>query len=554
MPRPNLAREKAALSERYDPPMTEDAKGALGDPPVAREQIQVPAGAQRGRIWWRVALVVVLTAHVAVNVAMLWRQPDLYDQGVYLSTARFAADGLVPYRDFVSPYGPGLNYLDAILIWSHADLLVVHRAIWGIGRLAVVALLVIWAVRRDRLPAGVAAASVLLVAPVPANYVFPLAFVLLAVLAVDRPAPRYFAAFALLVLAVWFRWEYLAVLGGIAIVWVLSDKARRRPLVLAGLAAIVLALLPYILFAVLGGVQGLGHIVGYSLGPFARDRGLPYPFAAPYEVARDLVNFRPGPLARNAVRLTTYLLLPLLLLYGLVRYVITQRSSPQKWTWAQVSSPVALLIVWAVVSMFSLRVRSDLFHAAPLFVSLAALAFVAVPPIRRTQWVLGGVTALGLILCVATVPVASILPGPGVPGLDRMALVYPSEVDGLDQAIRDTADAAPPGSMLFVANTDNTYTYINAPFLYWVTATHPASRQIEFDPGYTDQDDEQQLIVERLCAERPVVVLWRVPSGGTSGTAPKGSERLDDFLTANYSVSTRSGDFTVLTPGPTSTC
>jgi len=151
----------------------------------------VAAGARRRRSWWRVLLVVVLATHVVVAGGMLWEKPDLSDQGVYLSTACFAADGVVPGFRLPKRSGSEPSGRRPHLVTCRPA--VVHRTVWGIGRLAAVSLLVILAARRDRLPVGGAAASILLVAPVPANYVFPLACVLLAV---GKAVPRYSAAFA----------------------------------------------------------------------------------------------------------------------------------------------------------------------------------------------------------------------------------------------------------------------------------------------------------------------------------------------------------------------
>jgi hypothetical protein len=482
----------------------------------------------------RPVAVLVVVAQVVLSVITLFAPPDLYDQGIYLSTARFVADGFLPYRDFEYPYGPGLSYLDATLVWAHLDSMVAHRVLWALGRLAITLLLLRLAARRGLLPVGVAVAALLLLAPVPPVYVVPLLLVLLAVGVLERGCAPGARVFVLLAVAVWFRWEYLAVLGLAAGLFFLFGAGRRLRIVGWTAAATVLALAPYALFAALGGLDGMRQAVEYSLDTFPRFRSRPYPWDAPVQMARDVLNGRGGALVVDSVLLVAYLLVPLAVAVAAV--VRFRRSGV-----AGFAQPALLLaLALGVVSLYSLRVRADAFHAAPLLVGLGAcLLLLLVEELRGVRTAAAVVTAAAVLLLV--------------PNASRVWDAQTGEMPGLEAVVEHARGLVEPGDPLFVANRDNSVAYINAPYVYWALAAEPATPVVQYEPGHADRAEVQEEVVADLCEVRPVVVAWDAPVGPELDGVGD-SDVLDDFLAESYREVFAEGEFSVLVPAGTSSC
>lgn len=482
----------------------------------------------------RPAAVLVVVLQVVLSVITLFAPPDLYDQGIYLSTARFAADGAVPYRDFEYPYGPGLSYLDATLVWAHLDFLAAHRALWALGRLAITLLLLRLAARRGLLLVGVAIATLLLLAPVPPIYVVPLLLVLVALLVLERGAAPGPLVLGLLALAVWFRWEYFAVLGLAGGLFFLAAPGRRLRIVGWTAAATAVALAPYALVAALGGLDGMRQAIEYSLDTFPRFRGRPYPWDAPVQMAGDVLDGRGGALVVDSVLLVAYLLAPLAVA---VAAVLRFRRSGT----AGFADPALLLsLALAVVSLYSLRVRADAFHAAPLLVGLGAcLVLLVHRELRAVRVSAALVTAAALLLLV--------------PNASRVWDAQTGEVPGLTAAVEHARGLVEPGDPLFVANRDNSVAYINAPYVYWALAARPATPVVQYEPGHADLAAVQEEVVADLCEVRPVVVAWDAPVGSELSGAG-GTDVLDDFLAGAYREVFAEGEFSVLVPENASSC
>ncbi len=322
----------------------------------------------------------MILVQVVFSLVGLWAPPDLYDQGIYLSSARFVADGLVPFRDFLSPYGPGLSYANATLIWAQVDYLPAHRLLWALGHLVLSVLLLRLAARRGLLPIGVAVLAALLLLPVAPTYLVPGICVLLAVEWLDREVPRIGGALLVLGVAAWFRWDFLAVLGLAGLLLLLTTAGRRLTVIAWGAAATVVALAPYALLASLGGLGGMRQAVEYALFSFAEFRGLPYPWSAPVGLVRALFELEPGSLLNHAVEILGYLLAPMAVVVALVA-VIRAGNTRQVLT----QPAVLVALSWGAVSLYSLRVRADAFHASPLILALGVVLLMLVPP--GLKWV-----------------------------------------------------------------------------------------------------------------------------------------------------------------------
>src|SRR3954452_16898356 len=106
--------------------------------------------------------VVLFLAGVLISGFTILRQLDPFDEGLMLQAARRVADGQLPYRDFLCPYGPAQPYLLAALNDVFGLSLLTWRIV-GVLTNAGVALLAFVIVRREAgsrlaLVAGFAAA------------------------------------------------------------------------------------------------------------------------------------------------------------------------------------------------------------------------------------------------------------------------------------------------------------------------------------------------------------------------------------------------------------
>ena len=109
-------------------------------------------------------LLVVLIAGLigAVYASLAWYGFDLLEEGYFLTHARRVQEGGLPYRDFSTPYTPGVFYLYAWLMdWIKADLVTLRLvSVWA----RAVALLALYACgRRLMTPAFAALAPLVLV-------------------------------------------------------------------------------------------------------------------------------------------------------------------------------------------------------------------------------------------------------------------------------------------------------------------------------------------------------------------------------------------------------
>jgi len=513
----------------------------------------------------RILAVAVGLGFVAVNLPGVFVHPvGFFDEGARLAGADFASRGLLLFRDYSSPYGPGRDFLGAILNWLGLDSVLANRLLFFLVGALVAAMISYLIARRRGLLAGgfmgVLCTAFLLT---DSGYGEHFTLILLATTAAlilleesrirsgEPPLARaggassdrvVLIAGSLIALAAWFRLEF----GLLVLLWLLLVMTRRSPdssgrwlfrrwmLIPVGVAAA-----PYVVIVIAGGLGHMLESVGYALNEYGDYRAKSPPFGR-FQFVRDIIGS--GSLDRDvflvALSSTAVLVIPLLLIdraltpiQRLRRFRLFERDESRLWLFV---TGVAVLF-WYVT-----RVRADIFHLTQLVVPLW-LALIWSP--NRLGWLN---RAAGTGIAVATVVVT------GFFGVSRWAKV--PEVIRTEQSIsRFENVAVDPGlaadlfaienawaaggspDPVFVANRSNTVTGLNAPVVYYVLGVDPPTWITVFDPGFADQERQHAAMIDGLCMSRAPVVLMGVPQlGGLSGL--EFSSDLDRFLALNYDL------------------
>ena len=341
-----------------------------------------------------------------------------------LAAAARVANGELPYRDFLWPYGPAQPY--ALGAWF--DLFGPSLLSWRVLRVlcdAAVATTVYALVRRDAPPwlalvAWLTAACAMAQPTSPTPFPFALLLVLLAYGAATRsqddtipPATSSWPASDRPGGRLATRLRALRRRGDRGGARLRPGPGRPRALALFAAPAAGLALLLYLPFAAIIGPADLyDELVGKSL----REKEwwtLPFPFS--YD--GDLRAWPPGALAKDAKDVLGFYL-PLLALVGLALALLTWIPSARR-EWR-----LAGLLVLAAGMVAYLLSRADEFHTTPLIVALA----LVLPAIRSP----------GVRACSRS-PARAVLGLLLLHGLANRgkALLDPPELDTIDVAVAD---------------------------------------------------------------------------------------------------------------------
>jgi hypothetical protein len=487
----------------------------------------------------------------------LLRGIDPFDEGLILQAADRIADGQLPYRDYLYPYGPGQPFLLAGL----QELFGPSLLVWRIVRLLVdvaVSLVVFEVVRREApMPIALLAwltAATAMAQPLSANP-FPLALlfalVAVAVATSETASPRYAALAGLLTgaAAAW-RLDFgaYAAAACIAAVVLRPGDRRGRLLAYAGTlgAAAVLVYLPF--FAAAGPDDAWEDLVAKSL----REREswtLPFPFS--YDGSF-------GSLSELKDVLDFYVPLILVVGTGVAAAIAVARGVRERvppWRWAG-------WVVLAIGFAQYLLSRTDPFHETPLRVALAVALAVSGAwalrlPAGRARLATAGVT-LALLVLIASAGTANRLSALfSPPDLEPVDLAIadgvdaePIEARALPQAVRRVQELVPPGEPIHVVTRRSDLVRIGNP-LFPYLAERPTVLDSDFD--LLTSADAQRDVVATLKEEQPLaVVRWNHPTTvrreDNLRGEPSGSRLLDEYLEREYEVDSRFGWYEILVP------
>jgi hypothetical protein len=511
---------------------------------------ETPARGPRARSRAALSPALLVGAALIAGFSAL-RGVDYFDEGFALQAARRVADGQLPYRDFLWPYGPAQPYL----LGGSFKLLGTSLLGWRLLRVVVVALtaFVVYVLARRFAGPRMALLAWLVAACAlaqPANASpFPAAL-LLALLAVTAitgrtvTPRRALVAGVLAGLAATFRLDFgvYGVAACAAVLLAATGPPRRRARLAAamGAAALAVTVVAYAPFAIVTGVEDLyDDLIGRSL----REKGywtLPFPLS--YD--GDLRAWPPRALAEDAKDVLGFYL-PLIVVVGLAVAAATaalrlarERRMPGAW---------AGLFVIAAGALGYLLSRTDEFHSTPMIVVLAALLPAGFAWGRSLGGRAGAAVAAASACLLAVLALyglanrlSALLLPPETAAIDAPAAdgvrAPPAEARALSQVAAVVRREVPLGEPIYVAPRRSDLVAFSAPLVYVLTERDNPLRE---DVGLWSSRAAQERIVRVLTRSQPrMVVRWTDPLSSRRESNPRGrpsgSRALDDYLARAY--------------------
>lgn len=484
----------------------------------------------------RLTLALLLAAGIVLSGFTILMGGAPFDEGLVLQAGRRVADGQLPYRDFLWPYGPAQPYLFAGSFKAFGTSLLWWR-ILRVACDAAVAVTVYALLRRQVSPwlalLGWAAAIGAMAQPTSASP-FPPAL-LLAILAVgvvtrSSGGPRVVLAGVLIAATAAWRLDFAIYAGLASLVGVAACALPVRQRVVAGVKLFVVAaglgLLVYLPFAI---VDGPADLYEALVGNSVRERDywtLPMPM--PWDGGiRDVIE--------NSI--------PVLLITGLgVAAVLVAASAIRARRLAP--RPAALLTLAGCMLLY-LTSRADEFHTTPLLVVLACLLpllsarlgdGLVVSALALVAIALVGVFALNGLSHRAT----ALLRPPELASIPLDVAGHteapPAEARALAGMSRAVQRLVPPDEPIYAVTRRSDLVRFNQPLIY-VVAERPNPTDRDF--GLQTSDREQRRTIAVLNRHPPrAIVRWTDPISTTREPnlrgRPSGSRRLDRWLSRNY--------------------
>ena len=492
---------------------------------------------------------------IAVAARFLSAPLDRFDEGLTLTKAALAADGLLPYRDFWTTYGP----LDTLVLGAAFHVIAVDALVERV----------------------LAIASVLLFAGT--------AFTLITVIGV-RGALRLLMTSLLTMVPLSIPAFNSAVLADLLLLGAFTAFLRgqlggdRRWAVVAG----ALTALPSFARPELGGALGVGLLAGYALT--ARREGRLGPLLA-YAAAASLgVAFLWGPVAVavGAAPIYVQLVQSTVTVYASARHIplgqghegplvaVMAVAFAVTWLWAlgalvrrrlapaEVASAVAFLIT-GVLLFGWVWTRADGAHALTAWPATGALLVLLMQHRRRGRPRDPRVeAAMSLVALACLALAAGALAGrdlqvPASPdAVPRATLVgarawMPS--DRLAALIRRIDAAVPAGQPLFVGLRRNDLVLFNDTTLYFLSDRRPGTVYFEDLPGFSNQDAAERTVICQLARSHVSLAVLGPNAAGEPWnlSSQPGSTRLDAWLTAHATARETIDPYELVTlrPDPT---
>jgi hypothetical protein len=515
-----------------------------------------PATIEQARDGVGFALGLVLFAGAALIAAFtILRGVDYFDEGLVLQAARRVAEGQVPYRDFLWPYGPAEPYL----LGASFKLFGVSLLWWRLLRVVVVGLtsLVVYVLARRLagpraglvawLVAALALAQPANASPFPFALMFALMAVAVATRAPLRPRDAALAGVLAGVAAAWrLDFGVYAAIACAAAVLLADAPGRFRLLGRMAVAAVLVVVISYAAFAVL---TGPGDLYQDLIGRSLREKGywtLPFPLAwhgglGGFEDAKHALGFY----------------LPLIVVVGLavaaaafLARTLREGRPPRSW------SAVGLLALAGLAYLLS---RTDEFHVTPLLVALAVLLPAVFVWSRGLDNPLGTALAAGAAAVLALMGVygaanrlSALFHPPAMATIDVPAAdgvkAPPEEARSLARVVAVVKRQVPLGEPIYVAPRRSDLVSFSAPLIYVLTERDNPQRE---DVGLWSSAAAQNRIVRVLRDEQPrIVVRWTNPLSSkrepNARGRPSGSRALDEYLDSTYRLLERVPDFDIL--------
>ena len=520
-------------------------------------------------VWAAAAALLIPSGFVGIAV---------HDEGLFATGSMIVHHGGVPYRDFLTFYGPAPYYAGAAVLALFGEDLAVLRvlhiawlaclviAAWSAGRAA--------APRRAGSP-GIAAflalVVILFVHPGSGYPAIPaVTFLLFAAAWLVDPADpgfirRLWVASSLVGIAACFRWDF-GVFGAIALTLtvVLALWWRRQPwqnvgravvAVVTPLAAVVIAV--YIPLIVLASdpYRWYRDVVDYAMHEFPKWRQTDF-LKPTYWDLLGAIGRRDVFAAFEAACRVALLFVSLI---GLVvgTGCLARELSKGRERFMNATPPALFAALLSALLFNQMRVRPSLWHALPAIVATIPVALYArgvledatgrwrsIPGIVRT------VTALTLATAalVAMVTVTDRLVRGSVPlALERASLIR-NDVSAVQYRalVRYLRLSTTSADRLYAGVADHSRLILSDSLIYFLAGRLPADRFVELDPGLANTLDGQREIAAALARHRPVVVTYTYNRTEPNLTASSnGVYVLDQFIRRHYAATNSFGPYTV---------
>lgn len=524
--------------------------------------------------------LVVLTIMLAsLFLPISLSEIDDFDEGFIMSGAMLVRNGMLPYRDFLSMYGPGQYYVTAAVFsilgenllfarFLHVVLLtalgmtiyvISKRTSKGAGGPLLLLLIYVGIVLFARPSVGYAAITATL-------------FLLLCAFELGKwsdtfRVARLVLASCMIGIAGLFRWDF-GIFGLLALTFTMTfammqeryNTDRHIPFlswIFAALApAIFILAVVYIPLLVIfsNPIRWYQEVPLFSFTEFAKWRNLEFVRPAYW----GLLDSSAIAFNRSIFDLA-YLGLPIILVIGalitVVRGFIRRSLKPIE------INKFVLIIYLAFLCLFLLnqmRVRPSLWQGFPAIVTSLPLMLILLDhyktSIVRSRQMTTALNVIGFLL-------GAVLFNAALQGLlgsssKRLIEFNTSRSSGIRvepemkpyiDLVKYVQDNTILGESIYSGVQDHSRLFVNDAMLYFLTNRPPADRYLELEPGISNTSQGQEEIINALKRKNVhMIVLSNELSNEPNNTSrSNGVKILDEFIRANYHLDRSFGNFMV---------
>ena len=504
----------------------------------------------------------------------------IFDEGFMVTGAVMALEGQLPYRDFISTYGPAQYYLLALLFGIFGQDLLVSRLahLSVVAALPVVAFILASALggRYWRGPLGAAMVVAVLSIkywPIPS---YPVIAALLFLMMASAPllktsggvSSRDLRVCSLLIgIAGLFRWDFgvfgFAALGvAVVLFWLHSSNPRATALNAAmqaiwpGVAIMALVYLPLLLIGDLE--RWYREIFDYLRREFPSQRDILFMTPAYFELvdaveARDYLG-----MWRSAFLLVFAALPAVVCTTTLVTLAV---GYWRRQTLSKVELAALYLALLGLMLMNQMRVRPSVWQGYPAFI--ASVPLMVHLAHRGGSRILAGRSRVrdGISIAALTILIAA-----SAAWFFRSSQTYWSGqlvplADERATGIRVTADLVyyrdlvnfvktrtQPGAEIYSGPLSHRRVFANDAIIYFLADRAPATRFVETNTGLISTAAAQHELMSELDHRRvPLIVLIDIASKEPNlSSVDQGPALLDPYIRARYRATARFGPYTVM--------
>jgi hypothetical protein len=503
------------------------------------------------------------------------------DEGLIVTGAMMILDGQLPYRDFLSNYGPAQYYVLAGLFRLFGQDLIVSRLEHVLCMAAFVPVIVIASTNPKHEPgptswiiAGVFLASALISFP-NANYpaIPATLFLLIAccffkrwiVISDFRDAS---IASICVGVAGLFRWDFgifglFAANAAIVLIGIASRTSYKtvlRRLVIVTAPATAITLIVYLPLLMTGDpVRWYQDVLHYSLFDFAKYRGIEFVRPTYWKLLGAIRAGNVLELYESLFRLLVIATPAALVALTLPIVVYRARHNSSAIESFGLFLPPTFLALLCGALLNQMRVRPSLWQGFPaLVISLPLLPYLLQAKGSaifrkhpRVKMFTSG-AAFVVFAALTTLSLSSLLVSLsnqvaplGIPRASAIK-VFRDDLD-YGRVIREVAQRMDRGDFIYSGPRDHSRLFVNDSLLYFLVDGRPATRFVQMDPGLANTVSAQQEICDALLRKQVrVVALWDIQSHEPNlSSRSNGIHIADDCIRDNFDFIKTVGSYSI---------